>query len=115
MAFASCGVTINTGVFAVSASLSRFAGRSFNTSSGFNKHAGGPHDVVAGTVIRHKIVAKFERELATAEILFVLPAGGVGVGRQPRKPLGNLVNVVAVVLKYSYPVRPPPICALLIR
>ena len=42
------------------------------------------------------VVAQLKRELAAAQVLFVLPTRGVGVGHHARKPLGNLVDVVAL-------------------
>ena len=52
------------------------------------------------------VVAELQREFAATEELLVLPAGVVGVGDQPRKPLRDEVDVRVVVGKVIVAVAP---------
>ena len=61
--------------------------------------AGGRHHVIFGDADADQVVAKFQSELTAPQVLLVLPAVGVGEGHEPRKPLGDLVNVIPIFFK----------------
>ena len=53
--------------------------------------------MIAGHGDSNEIVTELQREFASPQKLFVLPAGRVRVGTETRKPLSNFINSVAGV------------------
>jgi hypothetical protein len=61
---------------------------------GVLEHAAGRHHVVLGHGDGDAVVAELQGEFAAAQVLLVLPAVDVGVGRQAREPLGHFEDAV---------------------
>ncbi len=57
------------------------------------------HNVVGRDGDADQVIAHLQCEFTAAKKLFVLPAVGVGVGAESRKPLGDFVQPVAVFFK----------------
>ncbi len=97
--FASSGVITNFGVLDCLASAKPLDPLRFEHFVWILQFAGRSDDHVGRRGDANGVVAQFQRELATPEKLFVLPALVIGVGNDARIPLGNFVDVVLVFLE----------------
>ena len=59
--------------------------------------------MIIGNRDANQIVTKLQSEFSHAQVLFMLPAGRVGIGGQAREPVGEFVNVVLILAEILGP------------